>query len=180
MHEPREGAGDAPIAPSTRFLHLVFPAPTCAGPRVAHTITALLTAFVGKDVLKGKKPFGKKDRWGESLPPFYFCQRSCAQCSNSTQCPGEAITAGAGLGCSPLHFPNTVTSSWKSAAVQGKVQSGFPAWILCLRKGSGASLCTAGNRGATPVSTSTTLLSGFYFSLMNIFPRDQTMRRKTV
>lgn len=40
-HEYWGDAGDAPAAPSTRFLQLVFPAPTCAEPRVAHTITQL-------------------------------------------------------------------------------------------------------------------------------------------
>lgn len=41
MHEPWRDAGDAPTAPSTRFLQLAFPAPPCAGPTVAHTITQL-------------------------------------------------------------------------------------------------------------------------------------------
>lgn len=40
-HEYWGDAGDAPAAPSTRFLQLVFPAPTCAEPRVAYTITQL-------------------------------------------------------------------------------------------------------------------------------------------
>lgn len=91
--EPWGDAGDTPAAPSAPFLQTILPAPTCMQPRVRRRNLALLAAFVGKGVLKGKSLWGKEIRQGDHFPPFYLCQHGCMQRTDGIQYPREPITA---------------------------------------------------------------------------------------
>lgn len=130
--EPCGDARDAPATPSVEFLWPVLPAPTSVQPWGCTCCnSALLAAFVGKGVLKGKSLWGKEIDRGDHFPLFIYASKAACSVPTAFNTPESQLPQGAQPeprpGCSPLNFLNTVTSSRKSAAAQGKVQSGFPA-----------------------------------------------------
>lgn len=193
--EPWGDAGDAPAAPSTEFLWLVLPTPTCVQLQgCIRRNSALLAAFVGKGVLKGKRLW-EKERDGGITSPFLFMPARLHTEYRRHSIPWRANYRkehSQSKGWAVLHLIFLIQShhlgkalllrgrykdSQRESSTSGKAGAAW-AELWGFPSQGREKVAAARAEEAPPASTNTTLLSGFYFNFTNILPRNQTMRRK--
>lgn len=193
-HKPWGDAGDAPAAPVLNFYGRSSPLPPARSPGCTRCNSALLAAFVGEGVLKGKSLWGRERDRGIASP-FLFMPARLHAAYRRHSIPRRANyrkERSQSQIWAVLHLIFLIQSHrlGKALPLRGRYKAGSqressasgragtaPAELWGFPS-QGGKKGAAGGGGPLPASTSTMLLSGFYFNLTNILPRNQTARRK--